>query len=144
MKLTIFFVAAACLLTASATAITAPTTSLSVAREDTVNIPATEEGAAISVNKDEHEPNHNIHMAIGGFPGGSVCSVYTCNYGVDSCVDMCGNGPQCKPYCECKLHSNPKSLCRVQGCIKAPKNCDEYDIKKRDIDDKAVIASLGK
>ncbi|EDU50940.1 hypothetical protein PtrSN002B_011252 [Pyrenophora tritici-repentis] len=143
MKLTILFVAAAYLLTTSATAITAPAASLAVARDDTVNTPATQAGAAVSVNKGDNEPNSDVHMAIGGWPGGSQCGTYGCNYGVNHCVEDCGRGPQCKPYCECKLYSNPNSLCRTQGCVKAPKNCDKYDKKKRDVDDKVVTDNSG-
>jgi len=103
------------LLIAGAPAVTSAT-SLSLGRDNTANKPSVEAHAAVAVNADESAAHSHIDTGIGGFPsGGGACSTYACDYGLNMCVDKCGNGPQCKPYCSCKLHSNPKSLCRVHG-----------------------------
>ena len=116
MKLITFCPAVMYLLIAGATAVTSSTTSLSLPRDNTANNPSAEAHVAVAVNTDESADHSHIDTGIGGFPsGGGACSTYACDYGLNMCVEKCGNGPQCKPYCSCKLHSDPKSLCRVHG-----------------------------
>jgi hypothetical protein len=41
--------------------------------------------------------------------------MYGCGNGMDICKKKCGLGAHCQGYCDCKLHSDPKSLCRKSG-----------------------------
>jgi hypothetical protein len=45
----------------------------------------------------------------------SLCYDDMCAGAMNTCVEKCGLGPHCKSYCECKLFSDPKVLCRVAG-----------------------------
>ncbi|RMZ66927.1 hypothetical protein GMOD_00002307 [Pyrenophora seminiperda CCB06] len=88
--------------------------------------------AAVTDNDDEPDATHNIVTGLGGAPGGG-CGIYACDWGMHKCVKACGIGPQCKPYCACKTHGNPQSLCRTQGCVEAPQGCEKYNFKKRGV-----------
>ncbi|KAF1830659.1 hypothetical protein BDW02DRAFT_601525 [Decorospora gaudefroyi] len=79
----------------------------------------------------EYDPATGITVAP---PGGGECAMYTCGKNLKKCAKACGKGPHCKPYCECKLHNNSQSLCRVKGCVKAPKDCGKWNKIKRDMD----------
>ncbi|CAG5170043.1 uncharacterized protein ALTATR162_LOCUS7121 [Alternaria atra] len=62
----------------------------------------------------------------------NTCVAQGCDAGLPYCLEQCGSGPHCEGYCACYLHSNLKSICRQQGCVEAPQDCDKWEFTERD------------
>ncbi|CAI9629449.1 unnamed protein product [Alternaria burnsii] len=67
-----------------------------------------------------------------GKAGDDACVALGCDSSLPACLEQCAPGLHCEDYCACYLHSNPESICRQQGCVKAPQDCDKWELTERD------------
>ncbi|CAN9351927.1 unnamed protein product [Alternaria alternata] len=67
-----------------------------------------------------------------GKAGDDACVALGCDASLPACLEQCAPGLHCEDYCACYLHSNPESICRQQGCVKAPQDCDKWELTERD------------
>ncbi|KAI4953439.1 hypothetical protein J4E91_002286 [Alternaria rosae] len=84
-----------------------------------------------NINYNQDAPEDFVQTAdVNG--NDNTCVAQGCDVGLPYCLEKCGFGPHCKGYCTCFLHSNPKSICRQQGCVEVPQGCERWQLTDHD------------